>query len=337
MATARAEAPLPGEPGWVLAWFEQLDRQLPVFWKIQIANTAFLLAATWATAWAVERTPRTAVLTIGFGLLGALAAAVCSALLSRRALRPLERVVATMRAVEQGEEQARAQEDGDPWAFAVTRTLNAMLDRLAAQRRASAVAAMRAEDAERRRIARELHDDPCQRLARLTAALQDQPELARQAVDVLEGMRRSMAALHPAVLEDLGFSAALRWLADEADSPAVHVEIHAGPPEDPDVQHAVFRIAQEAVNNARRHAKADHVWLRWDLTGIAWQLQVEDDGQGMDRPTRPRITAGSELAHYGMRAMRSRAAAIDGALVWEVVPGGGTVVTLTCPAGRTAS
>lgn len=329
------------------AWLGRLSRQLPVFWKIQIANTAFLLAATWAGAWAGARARGPGVLSASLGGTAALLAVACTAVLLRVALRPLERVVATMTAVGQGDERARAHEDGDPWAFALARTLNAMLDRLTAQKRAAALAAMRAEDEERGRIARELHDDPCQRLARLTASLQDHPELAREALDVLEGLRRSMAALHPAVLEDLGFAAALRWLGEEAGGagpetdalPVVHVEAHAGPPPGRDVQHAAFRIAQEAVTNARRHAAARSVWVRWDRTEGGWELQVEDDGRGMDRVAPPpergagdaEARAAGEAARYGLRAMRARAAAIGGALRWEAAPGGGTVVTLSCP------
>ncbi len=324
------------------AWLGRLDRQLPVFWKIQIANTGFLLAATWASAWAGERAQGPGVLSASLGAAGALLAVACTAFLLRVALRPLERVVAIMAAVGQGDERVRAHEDGDPWAFALARTLNAMLDRLAAQKRAAALAAMLAEDEERRRIARELHDDPCQRLARLTAALQDRPELAREALDVLEGLRRSMADLHPAVLEDLGFAAALRWLGDEADAPAVHVEVHAGPPPGQDVQHAVFRIAQEAVTNARRHAGGFSVWVRWDRTEGGWELQVEDDGRGIRSAAAPGERAPAdgvrqpavgiaEGAGYGLRAMRARAAAIGGLLRWEPAPDGGTVVTLFCP------
>jgi two-component system sensor histidine kinase UhpB len=307
--------------GLVAAW----NRRLPVFWKIQIANTAFLLASTWAGAWAGALARGPGVLSAGLGLAAAALAALCSAALLRVALAPLGRVVATMAAVAAGDAEARAEADGDPWAATVAQALNSMLDRLAAQKREAARAAMRAEDEERRRIARELHDDACQRLARLVAQLQPKDAgAAREALDILEGLRRSMAALHPAVLDDLGFEAALRSLGAGEPPPAVHVEIHAPPPADPDVAHAAFRVAQEALTNARRHAGARNVWIRWDRTEDGRQLQVEDDGSGLP-PAPP------EGPHYGLRGMRARAQAIGGQLLIESAPGRGTVVTLLCP------
>lgn len=341
-------------------WLVRLNQSLPVFWKIQIADTAFLLASTWAGAWAGARARGPGLLSASLGAAGALLAVACTTVLLRLALRPLERLVATMAAVGAGDDQARARIGGDPWASTLAVTLNGMLDRLAAQKRSAALAAMRAEDDERRRIARELHDDPCQRLARLTAALQDRPELAAEALGVLEGLRRSIAALHPVVLEDLGFAAALRWLGEEpvaqgagAAAPAVHVEAQATPPPGSDAQHAVFRIAQEAVTNARRHAGARNVWVRWDRTEGGWELQVEDDGQGGPvAPERPAAGPGpvavpaaeaacgarreaphpwAERGRYGLRAMRARAAAIGGTLRLDSAPGRGTVVTLFCP------
>lgn len=345
MDTMRMDAHPPAPPA---GWLVRLNQSLPVFWKIQIADTAFLLASTWAGAWAGARARGPGLLSASLGAAGALLAVACTTVLLRLALRPLERLVATMAAVGAGDDQARARSGGDPWASTLAVTLNGMLDRLAAQKRSAALAAMRAEDEERRRIARELHDDPCQRLARLTAALQDRPELAAEALGVLEGLRRSIAALHPVVLEDLGFAAALRWLGEEpvaqgpgagAEPPAVHVEEQAGPPPGSDAQHAVFRIAQEAVANARRHAGARNVWVRWDRTEGGWELQVEDDGQGSPAAAPAPGGAGLATAHpsaaergrYGLRAMRARAAAIGGTLRMDSAAGRGTIVTLFCP------
>jgi two-component system sensor histidine kinase UhpB len=305
-----------------MSTFREWSRRLHVFWKIQIANTAFLLAATWAAAWTGAHGH--GFLSVGLGLVAAALAIAASAFLLKVALRPLERVVATMETVTSGDTQARAEAGGDPWAGVIGSALNHMLDRLGAEQRAAAGAAMLAEDAERRRIAQELHDDPCQRLARLTAALQDQPALAGEALDILEGLRRNMAALHPAVLDDLGFSAALRWLARDEGQPAVHVEVQAPAPSDPQAAHAVFRVAQEAVANAARHGHAQNVWIRWDAVEDGRQLQVEDDGRGFD-PGSPTV------GRYGLRGMRSRARALGGQLLLEAAPGRGTLLTLVCP------
>jgi two-component system sensor histidine kinase UhpB len=304
----------------------KINQRLPVFWKIQIANTAFLLAATWAGAWAGGRARGPGVLSAGLGFVAAALAVAASALLLSVALRPLGRVISTMDAVTAGNPQARARSGGDPWADAIAAALNHMLDRLAAQQRDAALTAMRAEDEERRRIARELHDDPCQRLARLTSALQDRPAQAQEALDILEGLRRNIAALHPTVLDDLGFAGALRWLGSgPSDAPRVHVEVQAPSPAAADAAHAVFRVAQEALSNARRHAHAANVWVRWDATEDGPQLQVEDDGRGFP-PHRP------EEGGYGLRSMRARARAIGGQLHVDSRPGRGTVVTLGCPA-----
>lgn len=203
---------------------------------------------------------------------------------------------------------------------------------------------IRSQENERRRVARELHDDVTQRLARLAIDAGQMelqvPEPDRKAI--LVGIREGLARLsedvhslsyqmHPSIIEDLGLVEALRVEGDRVSrhaSVAVKV-IEEGLPRSVPREPALclFRIAQEALRNVVRHAQARHVaiFLRGLDGGL--ELAVQDDGIGFDPAVR---TRGMSL---GLPGMRERVTLLSGRLDLETAPGQGTTLVAWLPLG----
>ena len=205
------------------------------------------------------------------------------------------------------------------------------------------------EEAERRRIASELHDRVGQNLSALNinldivlGALSDSaaPELRLRLGDslglidaTLETIEDVMAELRPPLLEEYGLGAALGWYAEEfakrTDIP-VEVEDLARDqirqlPRESAV--ALFRIAQEALNNVAKHADARRVWLRLEADGRELRFIVRDDGAGFD----PAASAPTRATRLGMTTMQERAVAAGGSLEVLSAPGKGTTVKAQVP------
>ncbi len=206
-----------------------------------------------------------------------------------------------------------------------------------------------AQEDERQRIARELHDDTGQKLtalgmglAALEAALTaDDPlraiALLRHLRDMsdqaITELRNIMANLRPAQLDDLGLAPALRWYVKQYQTANPKTEVQVSieklpgrlPPEHESV---LFRVAQEALTNVQRHADATRVTLRlWQEEG-AVRLRVEDNGRGFDPRQPPRHAPGSGL---GLPGMRERVALVGGRLEIDSAPGQGTCILVELP------
>lgn len=201
---------------------------------------------------------------------------------------------------------------------------------------------MSAHEVERRRIARELHDEVGQSLTALKLALASYRErLATpmldesiEAVDgVLQRVREMALELRPALLDDLGLAAALRWLVDRHARRAgwkATVDFEGGEGRLPaDVEICCFRVAQEALTNVMRHAEATHVALSTRCTDGGVELVVRDDGRGMD-VARARCDA-SHGASMGLLGMEERVALIGGRLEIASTQGNGTTVRAFIP------
>lgn len=216
------------------------------------------------------------------------------------------------------------------------------------QARAWAGEVLRAQEEERHRIAREIHDDPLQRLLQLARRMEalsspgyptdgsDRLSAARdELLDVIGHLRDVTRTLHPAGIDQLGLVAALRALLADVEAAeglttelAVDGEVERGTPE---AEVGVFRIAQEAVRNVVRHAGANRLRVELAYKKGVVRMTVADDGQGFDQAaTRP--GAGS---HLGTLGMRERASLLDGRCEVLSTPGHGTVVTATVPLQRT--
>ncbi len=203
-----------------------------------------------------------------------------------------------------------------------------------------------AQEAERQRIARELHDETGQALTALglglrgaaTSLRQDEDKAAHNlrqlegmAARALDELRRLIADLRPSHLDDLGLDAALRWFAGEVHDRApleVRVEVAKELCELPEtVNIAMFRIAQEAMTNVLKHAEAEHLWVRLYCTNEKVNLEIEDDGKGFDLAG---MQADQKTA-WGLLGMEERATLCGGDLFLETTPGEGTRVRVSIP------
>jgi two-component system, NarL family, sensor histidine kinase UhpB len=211
-----------------------------------------------------------------------------------------------------------------------------MLDRLERERRESARRALSAQEQERRRVARELHDEVGEALTAVLLQLDGaERELdgaarnrVREARDVaratLEEVRAIARGLRPEALDDLGLASALWQLCTEAERSGVTVRrsIASQVALETEAEVVVYRVAQEAITNALRHsgAEAVDVVLAAEEGGVV--LTVRDDGRGF---------AGEPVEGSGLRGMRERALLAGGRLDVAARPGGGTDVTLRLP------
>jgi two-component system sensor histidine kinase UhpB len=198
-----------------------------------------------------------------------------------------------------------------------------------------------AEEAERRRIARELHDRVGQNLSALNINLDivlshlKDPALTRRLEDslklvdgTLQSIENVMADLRPALLDEYGLAAALAWYGGEySQRTGIRVAVEAlegSAGLRPETAVALFRIAQEALNNAAKHSSAKSITVLLEEKGGELALSVRDDGRGFDPAQAPR-------GRWGMTTMRERAEAAGGRLAVESSPGQGTIVRASVP------
>jgi signal transduction histidine kinase len=202
------------------------------------------------------------------------------------------------------------------------------------------------QEAERRNLARELHDDIGQGLTALKLNLEalargrDGADLVARVDEALqtarhtiERVRQLSVNLRPLQLDDLGLAAALRSHLDrqaKLGNLVPHFEIQEVPVKlSPDIETACFRVAQESINNVLRHAKASNVWLRLFVAGEQLALSVRDDGAGFDVTAAQRRAAAGES--LGVVSMEERVALAGGNLQIQSAPGQGTVVVASFP------
>jgi len=205
-----------------------------------------------------------------------------------------------------------------------------------------------AQESERRRIARELHDDTIQSLVALSRRLEalgtsdelsshevaaDISELQAATGEIIKRVRRFSQDLRPSILDDLGLLPTLEELAASMNRrDGLQAEFKVKGEErrlSSEMELTLFRIAQEAMNNVRKHADADRVVTTVELTDGAVNLTVEDNGKGFNPPTlTDHPTAAGKL---GLIGMHERARLLGGSLVVESEPGRGTRVIVNVP------
>jgi len=183
------------------------------------------------------------------------------------------------------------------------------------------------QEAERLRIARELHDDTIQSLIAISQSIdmakawvKTMPEQAlqmlnnarEQAVDTVDNLRGLIEDLRPPALEELGLLAALRMQTDKCGIP-VHLTIKGQPRRlDEQQELALFRSAQEALNNARRHSQASHIDLKLNYQTDSIQMLISDDGKGFNTPNY--LTDFADNGHYGLMGIQERIHQLGGKL-----------------------
>jgi len=203
-----------------------------------------------------------------------------------------------------------------------------------------------AQEEERKRIARELHDETGQALTGIRLRLKDavaadghDPRRLEECVTIVDqaiGHIRGLAVnLRPPMLDDLGLADALEWaLGQQAKAAGWRASIDARACAErlpPDIETACFRIGQEALTNAARHADAREVRVELHLTDDAIELMVADDGRGFDEEAF--ASSQERRRHFGLVSMRERAALIGGTLEVESARGKGTCIRARFPIG----
>jgi two-component system sensor histidine kinase UhpB len=246
--------------------------------------------------------------------------------LLRRIVAPLRHLTETMRSVrplEPGRRVAIAGADEEVASLAAA--FNEMLERLETERRESGRIASAAQEEERKRIARELHDEVGQVLTGVMLQLDDAD--AREAVrQSLDDVRRIARELRPETLDDLGLLSALRALSNTAAHQGLRVERQLDIGDlrlRPEVELAVYRVAQESLTNVMRHADAKEVLVALHQVDGSLRLVVRDDGRG--------LPAGDGQAGAGIAGMSERALHVGGRLTVASDPGAGTEVRMDIP------
>jgi signal transduction histidine kinase len=276
-------------------------------------------------------------------------------------LQPLQVIEDTARRVSDGHFDARVGvlpglADGN--LARIAQTLDGLLDRVASERarvRTLAAQVVKAGDAERARIARELHDGTAQQLTALemllTSAQADAPQSALAerlslmhsiATESLAEVRNLSHTVHPRVLDDLGLPAALEWLARRSGAPelTVHVLCEVDGQIPAPLASVLYRVTQEALQNAIRHGAARHVDVTVRHVDGCVELRIEDDGRGFDG-ARPPADAASGLdgvptgrqPGMGLFVMQERVSLLDGQLTIDSRPGAGTRILARLPFG----
>lgn len=338
-----------------MSQFRRALLRTPLVNKILVANLAIVAAGavggTVFTVWHVQTYPDDVhyVLIAVFAAIGILVSFLVNKWVLARALDPLDRLQQAVDAVRSGAPGVRVQlgEISDERFDRLADTFNQMLAQLeqdAQEMQQLSRQILQAQEDERYRLARELHDEAAQALTSLLVHLRlleraRDPESAQQQVkelrvltaSALENVRRVALDLRPTILDDLGLASALEWRVDEFNKmEGMNAQIsisgldHRLPR---DLELVLYRIGQEALSNVGRHAHATHVELLLARTPREVKLEVRDDGAGFDP-----MTIGGRDRGLGLLGMRERIGMVDGELLVESQVGKGTRVVATAPA-----
>ncbi|MFJ9388886.1 sensor histidine kinase [Nocardioides sp. NPDC101246] len=311
---------------------------LPLYWRVCLTNGTVFCVGTLVLALSPARVSErvlaseAVILAVGLAVMATL-----NALLLLRSLAPIDRVIRTMDSVDHLSPDQRLTTEGKGAGARLVASYNAMLDRLETERSTSNAKALAAQEAERHRIAQELHDEVGQSLTVVLLGLKGlerqvpeavRPELAavrESARTGIDDVRRVARQLRPGVLEDLGLHAALASLATDVGAlgrTTVRRTIGRGLPELPqDRELVIYRVAQEALTNVVRHAHAATAELSLCKVGDKVVLTVSDDGRG----------SAALVAGAGISGMRERALLVGADLSVTSTPGRGTTVRLEVP------
>lgn len=335
---------------------------LPLFLKVLVANCLVVLIGvglgTWFTLTFVAAQTggdihwAAIALMLVVGFTGSL---LINAGVLRLALQPLHALERTVDRVATGDLTARARRVlfRDPDVERLGDTLNGMLDVLEEHRallQKMSEQVLAAQEDERKRIARELHDETAQSLTTLLIRLKilerarSVPEMHTQigelrelTAETLEAVRKLAVELRPATLDDLGLLAALEGYTDAYSTRHdVRVAFQLDGFDDadrrlpPQVELVLYRVVQEALTNAAKHASARTLCVELSRSRDAVVARVEDNGDGFDVPEMMR----SRERGLGLFGMQERLALVQGELVIDSAPGRGTRIIARVPLDR---
>jgi two-component system, NarL family, sensor histidine kinase UhpB len=326
---------------------------LPVFYKVLFANSLIIFIGATGGTWLASNlhNSRQALATptslIIFIVVGWLVSIALNFVVLQVAFRPLQELGKVMRRVQGGERSLRAPTTGvDPEADQLARTFNTMLEAIDDATRLRASQIINAQEQERKRIARELHDETSQVLTSLLISLAileesittqeardriaDTRKLAHQ---TLRAIRNLSIDLRPSALDDLGLLPALRWYVKEYQQKcSIEVEFAAQgfkqrlPAE---METALYRIVQESLTNTARHSNAHKVLITMKEDADAVYVTIIDDGNGFDIGTL--LKTPDQERGLGLAGMNERAVLLDGSLTIHSHPGQGTTIRVRIP------
>jgi two-component system sensor histidine kinase UhpB len=307
--------------------------------QILAVNTTLIAATVFAAAVASRLQPEASLHERRHFLVlvaAILATILVNGFVLRRRFAALQQLAMTMERVDLARPGVRvppAQPADSDEVVRLHEAFNRMLERLEEERSAAASAVLRAQEDERARLARDLHDEVNQALTgvllRLQASVQDAPphlaeelrETQAVAAAAMDQLRRLAHELRPTAFDDHGLVAALRSLVDDftrKTGTACRLDL-SGDVDGfrSDEQLVVYRVVQEALSNVTRHAHAEHVRVEVRRKGARGVVRVTDDGCGLDPDGR---------TGHGLMGMRERALHAGGVLEIRSEPGGGTTV-----------
>lgn len=317
---------------------EEVKRDVSLFWRIFLLNAVVLTTATVLLLLAPVTVSVPVLLTEAVVLVsGFVVMLLANAVLLRVGLAPLDRLTRLMTTIDLLRPGQRLPVTGQGGIAELLRAFNEMLDRLEAERGDSNTRALSAQEAERRRIAQELHDEVGQSLTAVLLQLKRAADLApaelREEVrnaqettrESLDEVRRIARRLRPGVLEDLGLVSALTALTTDF---ATHTGLLVSrrfdsglPALGSETELVLYRVAQEGLTNVARHADAARVEVALAKTADGVELLIRDDGRGLGR----------SREGAGIRGMRERALLAGARLTIDSQPEGGTEVRMDVP------
>jgi two-component system, NarL family, sensor histidine kinase UhpB len=329
------------------AWFDPRTwhRGLTTFQKVAIANSAIIVVGALAGPLIVLNAGYRLSYLLGFLAAGLLAILVVNFVILRLAFRPLRELESTMTAVQPGQYEPRAPADfADPDVRRMAHVFNSMLDRLEDERHQAAERVLQAQERERQRVARELHDQTGQALTHEIISLdllrertsdphaREQLEAVKRTLEqTLEEVHRMAQDLRPSVLDDLGLVPALRTLARQRSGPRVQLRVDGVRDRFPaPIETALYRIAQEAVTNANKYARASSIEIDLSCDDGGVRLRVLDDGVGFDPALIPDRQEAGRVG-LGLFGMRERAALLHGSVEIRSARNRGTEVVADLP------
>ena len=324
-------------------------KRRPLFQKVIIANTVLIIMGTVAIH--LERryiSDGEIDFLVPFMFGATFLAIPVNYLLVKLAFRPLNEVTRTMKAIRAGHRGIRVPEvSHDSQIEELVKSLKTMLDSLERQRRLSASSTIKAQEEERKRIARELHDETSQSLTglmigiRMTEKLVPDymPEVRKRLKNIeslahttLNEVHNMATKLRPSVLDDLGLSAALRsYVKEFTKYSGIYVELHLPPAArrlPADLETVLYRVIQEALTNVARHSNADSCKVILEARGGRLRGTISDNGRGFDS----RFVMLSEKGRgLGLHGMKERIELVDGFLEFDSRPNAGSTIHLEVP------
>ena len=326
---------------------------IPIFYRVLVANSAIIFVGatvgTWLATQLRSGSYAPTIILVAFVTVGWLVSVALNFVLLQIAFRPLMDLGKIMNRVQVGERSLRAPLTGvDPQADQLASTFNMMLEAIDDANRQRATLIINAQEEERKRVARELHDETSQVLTSLliSLAILEESITSQQARDriaetrqlahqTLRAIRNLSLDLRPSALDDLGLLPALRWYIKEYQQKfSIEVDFQASgfkgrlPAE---LETVLYRIVQEALTNVARHAHAHKVAVRLEEDQNEIRAIISDDGRGFDTEKTQKMPGAGQEHGWGLVGMHERASLLDGNLTITSRPEQGTRIHVSIP------